>query len=230
MVSYGPNRDRYHFCGMHVEKWAYVIAAIGAILCIIYAVLQFFTGNWILAIIGVIFALIFLSIIGAQRKRNPSLYMPFLVVIGIAMFLLVIYIFFLIVMLITMPDFWVDSDNFWIGKNRYDERRGDRIEATRVFTWLQLIYSIIMLALLVLFWSIIWRAYEYLRDEFQRPGYSSTLAAGRPGYVVNSATTTTTTGGNVIGSGMSTIPPRATTIEVEHQHREKAVHIPVNVE
>jgi len=66
---------------------------------------------------------------------------------------------------------------------------------------------------------VIWRAYEYLRDEVRRPGISS--RPGTAGY-------TTGGGAGIGGFSSSTIPPaRSTVVEVQHEHRETTVPIHV---
>jgi len=102
------NDNRYRCCcnAMHVERGAYVIAFIGALLAAIFGVLNLLTGNIVLFVIAILFFLIYWFILAAQRKRNPGLYIPFLVINGIGAVLLALYIIFLVIMLIALPDFW----------------------------------------------------------------------------------------------------------------------------
>lgn len=190
--------SRYRCCckSMHVEKGAYVIAFIGAILAAIFGILNLLSGNIVLFIVAIFFFLIYFSILAAQRKRQPNLYIPFLVLNWLAAFLLALYILFLVVMLITLPDFWVrqhrdDGLGFYGPTERLslgaddtrntlahtDERGHPRYfwGAIRLFTWLQLIYSVVAEILTIYFWFVVYRAWQYMRGEQQVP------AVARPG-------------------------------------------------
>lgn len=84
-----------------------MIAFIGAILSAIFGILNLLSGNIVFFIIAIFSFLVYFSILAAHRKRQPNLYIPFLVLNWLSAFLLALYIIFLIAMLIFLPDFWV---------------------------------------------------------------------------------------------------------------------------
>ncbi|KAI1714622.1 hypothetical protein Ddc_11342 [Ditylenchus destructor] len=109
------DEDRYYRCccnQFHVERGAKIIAFLGAVLSAIFAVLQFVSGNLILFIFGLFHFLIYWSILYAQRKRQPFLYTPFLFINGLSLFFMGLYIIFLVVMLILLPDFWRNREPY----------------------------------------------------------------------------------------------------------------------
>jgi len=198
-AGYG-NESRFRCCcnAMHVERGAYVIAIIGAIMAAIFGILNLLSGNIVLFVVAIFFFLLYFSIMVAQRKRQPNLYIPFLVLNWLAAFLLALYIIFLIIMLIALPDFWVrqhrdDGFGFYGPTERLsfgdddrhhnalvthtDERGHPRYfwGAIRLFTWLQLIYSVVAEILTIYFWFVVYRAWQYMRAEHHVP------AVGRPG-------------------------------------------------
>ncbi|KAI1714909.1 hypothetical protein DdX_08180 [Ditylenchus destructor] len=161
------DEDRYYRCccnQFHVERGAKIIAFLGAVLSAIFAVLQFLSGNLILFIFGLFHFLIYWSILYAQRKRQPFLYTPFLFINGLSLFFMGLYIIFLIVMLILLPDFWRDRETY-DPKTRHDTA----LDAIRIFTWLQLIYAIISEFVTAYFFYVIWRAYKYMKQELTAP-------------------------------------------------------------
>jgi len=195
------HESRYRCCcnAMHVERGAYVIAFIGAILSAIFGILNLLSGNIVFFIIAIFSFLVYFSILAAQRKRHPNLYIPFLVLNWLAAFLLGLYIIFLIAMLIFLPDFWVHqhrdeglgfygpTERLSLGPDdtrhtgalvaQTDERGHPRYfwGAVRLFTWLQLIYSVVAEILTIYFWFVVYRAWQYMRGEQQMP------AVARPG-------------------------------------------------
>jgi len=154
-------------CNTHVERGAYIIAFIGALLSAIFAVLQLLSGNIPAFIIGLFSFLIYWSILYAQRKRSPGLYWPFLFLNGISILLMGMYIVFLIAMLILLPPFWANERH---AEAHPDHRsREALLAAVRLFTWLQLIYTIIAEIITIFFWSIVYRAYVFMKEELAAP-------------------------------------------------------------
>ena len=72
----------------------------------LFAIANFLMGNVVMGIVAIMGALVYWSILAAQKKHQPSLYVPFLVMNGVGAFLLAMYIIFLILMLVLLPDFW----------------------------------------------------------------------------------------------------------------------------
>jgi len=201
----GHNDSRYRCCcnSMHVERGAYVIAFIGAIMSAIFGILNLLSGNIVLFIVAIFFFLIYWSILAAQRKRHPNLYIPFLVMNWIAAVLLALYIIFLVLMLILLPDFWVrqhrDEGLGFYGPTEHmlwtqdssthrtmaatDDRGHPRYfwGAVRMFTWLQLIYSVVAEILTIYFLYVVYRAWQYMRGERQTPAVARGAA---PAYKV----------------------------------------------
>jgi len=192
------HESRYRCCcnAMHVERGAYVIAFIGAIMAAIFGVLNLLSGNIIMFVIAIFFFLTYFSILAAQRKRQPNLYIPFLVLNWLGALFLAFYIIFLIIMLVALPDFWVrqhrDDGYGLYGPNERmslgpedthhtlahtDERGHPRYfwGAIRLFTWLQLIYSVVAEILTIYFIYVVYRAWQFMRADQQVP------AVTRPG-------------------------------------------------
>lgn len=94
-------------CGcMHVERGAYMIAFIGAILAALFAIANFLMGNVVMGVVAILFFLIYWSILAAQKSHKPGLYVPFLVMNAMGAVLLALWIVFLVLMLVLLPDFW----------------------------------------------------------------------------------------------------------------------------
>ena len=78
-----PLEDNYYrsrcCCNAHVERAAYWIAFLGALLTAAWAVLQFLTGNLIAFILSLFIFLVYWLILAAQKRRQPVFYMPFLI-------------------------------------------------------------------------------------------------------------------------------------------------------
>ena len=72
------NSNSTYLCKL--QSGAYVIAFVGAAFSGLLAVAHFFALNFAAVAICVAACLVCLSIVWAQKKRNPSLYLPYLVI------------------------------------------------------------------------------------------------------------------------------------------------------
>jgi len=102
--------DPKHRCccnRMHVEKGAYLIAFVGAVFSAALAVVHFFTLNFVACAFCLFGLIVCLCIIWAQKKRDPGLYLPYLIVNAIGIVVGFMNLIFLIVMIVVLPEFYV---------------------------------------------------------------------------------------------------------------------------
>jgi hypothetical protein len=160
-------RDRHYRCccnTTHVERGAYIIAFLGAFLSALAAIGHFLTLNFVMVVVYLISLFVFLSIIWAQKKRNPNLYLPFLIINGIGLLLTLANLVFLIIAIIVMPEFYTHYI-----RTTYDhvtDHRHGNTYNTVVYSVLTvaIIISAITFAIYAWFYMIVLRAYQYMKN------------------------------------------------------------------
>lgn len=173
---------------MHVEKGAYFIAFLGAFLSALAAAGYFVTLNWPMVVVYLISLFVFLSIIWAQKKRNPKLYMPFLVINGIGLFLTVANLLFLIIAIIFLPEFYTHYIRDTYDNVVYDHPHRNYAYNTVVYVVIgtAILITAITLAIYAWFYCVVLHAYQYMKDV-QKVNISSIPIGGSgtappPGY------------------------------------------------
>ncbi|KAI1714624.1 hypothetical protein Ddc_11344 [Ditylenchus destructor] len=164
MNSFNPDDKHYRCCcnSCHVERGAYLIAIVGIVfsaLALVGAVVMLKWGNVISGIIGI---LLYVSIIYAQKKQNPSLYWPFLIFNGIGIVLIGIYILVLAVMFFMVPKAWQDFIDPEI-ESMEESKKEQIILAVRVGTAVLIVLFAISEFLSVWFQCVVYRAYQYMK-------------------------------------------------------------------
>uniref|UniRef100_A0A915DPZ2 Uncharacterized protein n=1 Tax=Ditylenchus dipsaci TaxID=166011 RepID=A0A915DPZ2_9BILA len=147
------NDSKYRCCcGVHVERAAYAIAFVGAILAAISAIFYFFDGNIGYGVGSLLNFFIYFSILYAQSKQSSGLYLPFLVLNGLAILLFVGQIVYLIIVYIYMPD-WQNVPN----------QSYEFYSQVRLSLALYAIGTTIYTVISAWFWSWVYRAYDYMK-------------------------------------------------------------------
>uniref|UniRef100_A0A915CYC8 Uncharacterized protein n=1 Tax=Ditylenchus dipsaci TaxID=166011 RepID=A0A915CYC8_9BILA len=159
--------SKYRCCCFHVEKAAYFIGFIGAVLNLIGALGYFLQRQWGQGGGAILSALLYILVLVAYHKRNPSFYLPFLVLKAIALVLYFLSILFLLVVFFVMPDWYVDRvRNEWIRNwppgETYNE--GDFKLSFRLWTGLLILMTAVITAVEAVFWCIIHKAYNYMKE------------------------------------------------------------------
>uniref|UniRef100_A0A915DPR5 Uncharacterized protein n=1 Tax=Ditylenchus dipsaci TaxID=166011 RepID=A0A915DPR5_9BILA len=141
--------SRYRCCyNMHVEKAAYAIAFIGAVFSGIAASYYFLEGNT------------------AYAQGKPTFYLPFLILNMLTLLSLIFLVVFLIAMFVIMPtaykDGWAKVFHDEGIKFHSEQELLDRIRKTLGVT---IAVTTIYTALVAYFYSIIYRAYKFMREQ-----------------------------------------------------------------
>jgi len=150
----------YTICNSHVLTGAKVIGYVGIVLSGLGLLVSLITLNLTNLLLVLMTLTVYVAIILAQRKRDPGLYVPYLIVNGIGMAFNAIYIAFLAVMLIAMPLWWqheLDRDERYHGKSLAN--------STRITTAIIFLLMVIVEGLTAWFQSIVYRAYRYMKEE-----------------------------------------------------------------
>uniref|UniRef100_A0A914EG52 MARVEL domain-containing protein n=1 Tax=Acrobeloides nanus TaxID=290746 RepID=A0A914EG52_9BILA len=113
------------------------------------------TINYYYAISGIVVIVACSLVIYADVKEKAWAYIPFLVVQTLAIIGYLIGIFLMLVWAITLPQWAID----------HKETR-DQIRAT---FFIAMIILIVIEALAIWFWSIVFRAYRYMREALRGP-------------------------------------------------------------
>uniref|UniRef100_A0A183CFK2 MARVEL domain-containing protein n=1 Tax=Globodera pallida TaxID=36090 RepID=A0A183CFK2_GLOPA len=154
--------SRYTFCcgpfRTSVETGTYWIAILGFVVKIIVAIYNSATFHSVLAgLFPLLCAICYLSVVFAQKKNNPSLFMPFLIVEGIGLVIYMLVYIMIAAITILAPQEIVDK------LNKHSEKPITR-EMTSSILIFCLIIAGLYFALTVWFYSIIYRAYKMLKD------------------------------------------------------------------
>ncbi|KAI1714908.1 hypothetical protein DdX_08179 [Ditylenchus destructor] len=161
-------------CNTHVERGAYIIAFVGATLCLISTGYHIYRTESVFISTSAIQLLLYLSIIYAQKRREPWLYWPYLILTGLGLFLLACYIILAIVCAIILPGFWVDSMRNQqmamqgVDKNSEKLWRDAQLTveiAIRVSFAIIAVICTIVFSVSIWFYSVVYRAYKYMKDE-----------------------------------------------------------------
>ena len=183
MYSPVDNDSKYRCCcGVHVERAAYFIAYVGAILSGISIFYNFLVMNIFGMLNGFISIFLYLSIIHAQKRREPWRYMPYLIISGIGLFFSMLFILFLVGAEVFMPEFF---EHFSEEKMRelFPNWNKDTIQKLiRIFVGTYLFIVTLNFVISAWFFSIVYRAYQYLKEE-----QSSSLPAPNAGIYNPSA-------------------------------------------
>jgi len=97
------DEKKYRCCCFHVEKGAGVIAVVGIVLqlFVLFPYSQWGRPfSWLNVLATLISVLVYASILIAQRKREPRLYLPFLILNGIGILVLAVYSLILLMVLV----------------------------------------------------------------------------------------------------------------------------------
>uniref|UniRef100_A0A915ETY9 Uncharacterized protein n=1 Tax=Ditylenchus dipsaci TaxID=166011 RepID=A0A915ETY9_9BILA len=164
--------DPKYQCGycfkMHVERGAFVLAIIGVIASIISFLLfctLLFTRlqNFYMIAVSIIAMIMYLSIIYAQKRREPWLFLPYLYYWSICLILGLLLRTLQISMMIVLPISWSKNSR------RSCVTPGSTFTYTLYNSTFFLVYFIIRnfitIFLSVWIFSVIYRAYKYMKDE-----------------------------------------------------------------
>ncbi|KAI1718316.1 hypothetical protein DdX_06738 [Ditylenchus destructor] len=157
--------SKWRCCGMHVEKGAFYIGLLGAALAATAAVIYFVSGSILMGIAAIVNLLIYLSILYAQKQGNPSYYLPFLIVNGLALLGHVAYCIYILLIYINMPywylepmrDDWRRQGYFY---NEYEFR--NRLQNTLMFLGL---FTLAYVLTAAFFYWVVWQAYQYMKER-----------------------------------------------------------------
>uniref|UniRef100_A0A914CME2 Uncharacterized protein n=1 Tax=Acrobeloides nanus TaxID=290746 RepID=A0A914CME2_9BILA len=147
-------------CGcMHVRTGAMVIGILGIIGSIFGVISGIVSGMWTNIVAYVIGIIISGLIIFADRTERQWGYLPYLVLNGIWIILNILGIIAFIILGIVVPKgledyFKIDKDKDW-----------DTVkEAIRIWCFVVAGVSIILVIIMIWLWSVVFRAYKYMRD------------------------------------------------------------------
>ena len=146
--------SRFHCCcgpfKTHVEKGALVIAIVGAFMNCASAFVPGESASTI--VMYFLNALLFLSIIVAIRKRKSKLFLPYLVIEAVGLCFAVLAVIYLML----------------VSHSLLEEHEGESAESKRhmQIAFVALIVAFCLnLALNFWFYTIIYRAYKFMREE-----------------------------------------------------------------
>ncbi|KAI1706441.1 hypothetical protein Ddc_15285 [Ditylenchus destructor] len=161
------NDSKYRCCCCcHVERCAWVIAFIGAALCLLSAIASFITHQWAQGVLAIINFFVYFSILWAQHKRKAALYLPFLIINGISLVLSVVGLTLLIVIFFWLPGFFtVPLRDQW-HKDYPDkpDNEGDLVTGVRIFIGLWIFAVFISTVIGAAFYNVVYRAYRYMKE------------------------------------------------------------------
>ncbi|KAI1702354.1 hypothetical protein DdX_15536 [Ditylenchus destructor] len=162
MADNNPD-DKQHRCccnSMHVERGAYIIGIVGMVLSGLGVVGAAVELKWDHAIGSILSLVLYASIIYAQKKQNPSLYWPFLIVNGIGIVLVAIYIIMSAVLLALSMAIPENS----LSEETLDGATQDQvIAATRLGIVMVMAMFSAFLIFAAWFQYVVYRAYEYMK-------------------------------------------------------------------
>ncbi|KAI1729599.1 hypothetical protein DdX_01849 [Ditylenchus destructor] len=153
------------WCDVHVEKAAYIVAFVGSVLCFLLAVLYFIGGNIGYGIGSLLNFFVYFTIILAQRQRSPNWYLPFLILNGIAVCFYVGYIIAVIFIYLSMPYWYLDPIREDWRRRGYYYREWEFRQIVRVWLGVYGVGTLVFTAMSALFYSWVWRAYEFMKDQ-----------------------------------------------------------------
>ncbi|KAI1698894.1 hypothetical protein Ddc_18852 [Ditylenchus destructor] len=163
--------DKQHRCccnSMHVERGAYIIGIVGMVLSGLGLVGAAVELKWDHAIGSVLSLLLYASIIYAQKKQNPSLYCPFLILNAIGIVLVAIYILMSSVLLALSMAIPENS----LSKESLDGVTQDQIiAATRIGIIMIMAMFSMFLIFSAWFQYVVYRAYKYMKMTQLNLGY-----------------------------------------------------------
>uniref|UniRef100_A0A914IDF2 MARVEL domain-containing protein n=1 Tax=Globodera rostochiensis TaxID=31243 RepID=A0A914IDF2_GLORO len=155
-------KSRYTFCcgpfRTSVETGTYLVAILGFVLELIVAIYDFAKFHSVLpGLFPLLSAISYLSVVFAQKKNNPSLFMPYLLVEGIGLVFNMLVCITIATITILVPQEIVDE------LNKRSEKPITR-EMLRPNLIVCLIIVSLYFAMTAWFYSIIYRAYKMLKD------------------------------------------------------------------
>uniref|UniRef100_A0A914CPT9 Uncharacterized protein n=1 Tax=Acrobeloides nanus TaxID=290746 RepID=A0A914CPT9_9BILA len=142
-------------CGCHVKQGALTIA----IISIVGGFSQLFSGN-VFGLYGIVVIAASSLVIYADRKEKAWAYIPYLVVQALGIIGYLVIIVLLLVWAITLPQWLIDS------LTKQGTLTHDQIRAA---CYIAMVILIIGEAFAIWFWSIVFRAYRYMREVLGGP-------------------------------------------------------------
>jgi len=150
------------WCNVHVERAARIIAIVGSVLAAIGFIFALLAAKWSYGVGEMVHFLLYLSILYAQKKREPVLYLPYVILAGIGLVAMVLTTGFIAVMFFVRPDFYFDPARQVLRESGY---QGDPDRVIAIFLAVELAILVVYLAVSTFFYSLIFRAWRYMRDE-----------------------------------------------------------------
>uniref|UniRef100_A0A915D459 Uncharacterized protein n=1 Tax=Ditylenchus dipsaci TaxID=166011 RepID=A0A915D459_9BILA len=177
--EYG-DESKSRICGQDAERCAMIVGIIGALLSAGTAAVYFIMGGfqfW-LGIMDVIAVIMFITLIIAASTHNSFWYLPFLIFMVFKLAMMFGYAVYLIVMLILMPNYFLNDMRPYIMERSHRRLSEDDFRSD-LRTWLAVFaLPLLILALLMTWFTVIaQRAYENSKHRPARTtGYTASHA------------------------------------------------------
>ncbi|KAI1693007.1 hypothetical protein DdX_20892 [Ditylenchus destructor] len=161
--SFNPDDKQYRCCccSFDVEDGAYAIGIIGIVLSALAFMQGIIMLEWVYVAGAILGFLRYGSIIYAQKKQNPSLYLPFLILNGIGIVLMGIYLLAFVVIFVFVPN-ELDLIDPQIESMQKNEKE-ILVMIFRSVTGMLIVVFAIAEIVDVWFQSVVYRAYKYMK-------------------------------------------------------------------